>query len=105
MKKIMKFVVLKILMVILYFSCNQNTKEFELSITQQNQGYGYEIIRQGKLFIKQEHIPVIDCKKSFETKQDAENTAETVLKKIKNKKSPTITKEELVRLGININCN
>ena len=64
-------------------------------------GWGYELIKENKVFIKQETIPAIQGNKGFKTKEDAENVAEFALEKLKNNQGfPSITKKELIELRV-----
>src|SRR5215204_3475348 len=44
--------------------------------------YGYEILINGKSFIRQKNIPGLPGSNGFKGKQDAEKTAQLVLKKL-----------------------
>ena len=63
-------------------------------------GWGYTICINGKLFIKQPYIPAIEGVKGFTTKEDAEKTAQYIVKKLKADQQPAITKKELKKLNI-----
>lgn len=65
-----------------------------------DEGWAYEILFDSKVFIFQESIPGIASNKKFQSKTDAQKCGELVLKKIKQKKIPSITKAELDSLGI-----
>lgn len=64
-------------------------------------GWGYQILKDGKLMINQENIPAIQGNKGFSNKEEAEKTAEFMLSKIKNGVfPPTISIEELDSLQV-----
>jgi hypothetical protein len=63
-------------------------------------GWGYEIIVDGKTFIHQQYIPAVEGYKSFETSEDALKVGNYLVEKMKNKKHPIITVEELKQLNI-----
>jgi len=69
-----------------------------------DESYGYQIDYKGKLFIKQEYIPAIPCKKYFQSEAHAKAIAELMVEKIQKRESPSINKEELTALGIDTNC-
>lgn len=64
-------------------------------------GWGYQILKDGKLMINQDHIPAIQGNKGFSSKEDAEKTANFMLEKIKKGIfPPTISIEELDSLEV-----
>lgn len=63
-------------------------------------GWGYVVLLNDKLFIKQEHIPAIEGNKTFVKETDALKVAGLVVAKLKKNGKPTIAVEELQQLGI-----
>ncbi len=64
-------------------------------------GYGYSISVDGKKFISQTIIPVIEGNHHFQTEEDALNTGKVVVKKMLSSRDlPSLTKEDLMMLGI-----
>jgi hypothetical protein len=63
-------------------------------------GWGYKIMYNKKQIIYQPFIPAIKERKTFGTKQLAEATGMMVLEKIKMHDKPTLSIEELQRVGI-----
>ena len=63
-------------------------------------GWGYEIDVDGKPFIHQDYIPAIQGKKSFKSPEDALKVGQLLLEKMKNKKRPVITVDELKGMSI-----
>ena len=66
--------------------------------------YGYQINYKGKLFIQQEFVPAIPCKKYFSNEQQALDVGNLVMKKIQLHESPAIHVNELIEKGIDTNC-
>lgn len=66
------------------------------------EGYGYEIKVNGKLFIRQDIIPAIQGKNYFKSKKDALKIANLMKKKMeRGEVLPNVTKEEIEKeLGI-----
>lgn len=104
--------------VIILFSCTKEPKPLKQDAKVQKQetvkstyvletfesisGWGYTILNNGKPFIIQKHIPAIQGTNGFNTESDAKKCGLFVIEKIKNGvMPPSITKEELQRLGIN----
>jgi len=63
-------------------------------------GWGYTITVDNKIFIKQPEIPAIEGNKGFATEEDAAKVAELVIHKIAKNENPAVSKEELKKLGI-----
>lgn len=61
-------------------------------------GWGYEIIKEGAVFIRQEYIPVFEGKQVFQTKEDALKVGTRVRDKLKQGESPALTRQELTGL-------
>ena len=66
-----------------------------------DKGYGYQILKDGKLIIDQQQIPAVQGNQYFTSEEDAKRTGELALKKIKEQMfPPTISIEELDSLGV-----
>jgi hypothetical protein len=66
--------------------------------------WGYEIFIDDKKYIHQEFIPALDNNRPFTTKKEALKVGRAVMQKIKNNKTPSLTKEEVIDiLGIPLN--
>jgi hypothetical protein len=63
-------------------------------------GWGYEILTDGKVYIKQDLIPAIPGRRSFETKEQALAVGNKVLDKLEHNQMPTITLTELKEMNI-----
>ena len=63
--------------------------------------WGYKIYLDGKLYVNQPHVPAVQGKSGFKSREDAEQTAILVSDKVKNGISPpTVSKDELKELGV-----
>src|SRR4051812_14597135 len=62
-------------------------------------GWGYNIIAGGKVHIKQEYMPAVAGKRGFRSAADAMQVGNLVVKKIVEKKMPTISIRELDSMG------
>lgn len=66
-----------------------------------NGTFGYEILADGKLLVRQTNVPGQPGTSGCATKADAENLATLVAEKVKRgEMPPTVTKEELIQLNI-----
>jgi hypothetical protein len=68
--------------------------------TQTAYGWGYNIIADGKVHIKQEYIPAVPGKRGFKSAADAMLVGNLVVKKITENKMPSITLHELDSMGL-----
>ncbi|WP_070136954.1 DUF4907 domain-containing protein [Crocinitomix algicola] len=76
---------------------NYNMETFE----NDDQSWGYNILRENQLFIHQPHIPAISGKNGFKSEKEANIVGHFVLTKInKGFIPPTITINELDSLGV-----
>ncbi len=78
-------------------------ENIQLQIFKTTNGWGYDIVKDDKVYIHQEIIPAIEGFKSFITKAEAEKVGNFVIQKIKQKKGgglPQVTIEEIDSLQI-----
>jgi hypothetical protein len=85
---------------------NDNSKEEQLPVRvmpfRTAAGWGYEIDVDGKPFIHQDYIPAVQGKQSFRSPEDALKVGQLLLEKMKNKKRPVITVNELKNMSIKV---
>jgi hypothetical protein len=79
---------------------NPAKSQFSLQVIQLDGGWGYEILADNKAYISQKYIPAIEGNHFFDNKNDARKVGRLVLDKLQCKLSPTISKEDLVKLKI-----
>lgn len=74
----------------------------EFKTFQTNAGWGYEVYKNGKLFIRQDNIPGVEGYSVFKTEEDAKKVGALVVKKITEAKTdlPAITPREIDSLQI-----
>ena len=70
------------------------------SVFKTDKGWGYSIIVDNKLYIRQDIIPAVEGNQGFATNADATTVDELVLNKMKNKEKSIVKKEDLKQLGI-----
>ena len=78
------------------------SKNYSLKTFKVENGWGYSIYKKDKIIIKQLSIPTIQVSKPFKTKDDAIKIGNLVVNKLENKKSPTISYQELLINKINL---
>lgn len=77
------------------------TQVFSYETVQNEHGWGYNILSNGKLFIRQPNIPSIPGNKGFADEEKAKKVAEFITYKIQNGIMPPSTnKAELDSLGV-----
>lgn len=77
---------------------NQHPKYIESNIFKVGNGWGYNILVDQQLLIRQEFIPVIPEQHAFPSKEKAAQTAQLVVEKLKAGQPPTLTREELEKI-------
>jgi hypothetical protein len=82
------------------FPGKNSTSCFSVKTIELSTGYGYEIIYENKVIIKQEIIPSVSSNISFHTENDAKRTAQLVVGKLKKRKIPSVSRGELDSLKI-----
>jgi len=79
----------------------ENRQKIEAAVFKINNGWGYNVFLNGKIYIKQDRIPAVQGNTPFVTQDDAWKTADLMIQKIrKNILPPSITIYELDSLGI-----
>jgi hypothetical protein len=73
-------------------------KQIESRVYRVKDGWGYDILVDERLFIRQESIPVIEAGKTFPTEMQAKQTAELVINKLKTGQPPALTKFDLEKI-------
>ena len=66
-------------------------------------GYGYVVLHGKDTLIYQPYIPAIGEKTAFTSEEDALKVAKLVCRKLDEKKSPGISKEEITMLDVIVN--
>lgn len=76
-------------------------KNIKSKVFQTENGWGYDIRINNKIFIKQNYIPSINGDKAFKNALDAQKTANYVIKKlIAGQKLPSLSYHELDSLNV-----
>jgi hypothetical protein len=68
---------------------------YKIDVYKSGQGWGYDILVKNKLYIHQPFIPALEGQMPFSNKQSARKTGRLVIRKLKNHKIPSVTREEL----------
>ena len=85
----------------LFISCNYN-EEYLVKSFKINNAWGYTIAVDNKVVIKQTVIPTVSKQRGFKTEDDALKVGNLVVERIKQNLSPTITKNDLILLEIDL---
>jgi hypothetical protein len=72
----------------------------KLETFETKEGWGYQLKKDDKIFIRQEQIPAIAGNYAFASKSDAEKTGRLVLQKLKEKRHPAVSAREIDSLKI-----
>ncbi len=76
------------------------SKTLHSEVIDLNDGYGYQIKVGNKIVILQEYIPGFPGKQKFASEEEALKTANLVLSKLKEGKSPVLSPSEMEKLDI-----
>jgi hypothetical protein len=104
-KSLFYFMLISVLLLIgvliyLYFK-NSNSISIIQSIPFKTEnGWGYNILVNDKIYIHQEYIPAINGKQSFQSRLEAQETGILVIKKIKKGQMPVIKTKDLDSLKV-----
>jgi hypothetical protein len=92
-----KYLYFALLLVIILFAViyAERGHFYKVDIYKSGNGWGYDIIKNNKSYIHQPYMPVVEGQVPFSNKQSARKTGRLVVKKIRNHKSPAVTREEL----------
>lgn len=85
---------------ILLTGCKKSDSKYEIKITEQKSGFGYQVLKKHKVLINQPFIPAIQGEKTFKNKEDAQQTANLVVSKIEKYSLPKISVHELDSMKI-----
>lgn len=88
----------------LLFAASCSQKEVTAQVYKINGGYAYKVIYKDRTLINQSAIPSVPGNKKFCDSLDAVKVSNEVIKLIKSRKTPTITKDDLSRLKIKLKC-
>ena len=71
---------------------------YDLSLFRSGDGWGYDIAVKGNVLIHQPFMPAIEGEIPFPDKMTARKTARLVIKKMKNREIPSVTREDIRRI-------
>jgi hypothetical protein len=94
-KKILACIALLLIIVVAGVSIHNRKHQYSVYVIKSEQGWGYDILQGKRLIIHQPYMPGISGQVAFENKNSARKTGQLVVKKIKNKKTPTVNIDEL----------
>lgn len=71
---------------------------YDLSLFRSGDGWGYNIAVKGNVLIHQPFMPAVEGEIPFPDKMTARKTARLVIKKMKNREIPSVTREDIRRI-------
>ncbi|SIS84512.1 protein of unknown function [Zobellia uliginosa] len=72
----------------------------QTQVIEVDEGYGYQILYDNKVLVKQEFIPAIQGKRPFKSMEEAQLIGDVVMEKLKKGDDPFITVSELRHMQI-----
>jgi Domain of unknown function (DUF4907) len=88
---------------VIFFSCTDNQEGkilLHAVAVQTSGGWGYNILADEKIYIRQEFMPGIPGKQGFKSADDALMVGNLVIKRISSNQMPMITQRDLDSLGL-----
>ncbi|NLK54301.1 MAG: DUF4907 domain-containing protein [Bacteroidales bacterium] len=71
---------------------------YDLRLFRSGDGWGYDIAVKGNVLIHQPFMPAVEGEIPFPDKMTARKTARLVIKKMKNREIPSVTREDIRRI-------
>ena len=81
---------------------SSDIKPFTIKTFEVNNGWGYSVLIRNKEIIRQEMIPAVQQQSAFLNQKDAYTAALLMIGKLKEKKTPGLTKNEMENSGIKL---
>jgi hypothetical protein len=66
-----------------------------LEVIRSGEGWGYDILKNNKIYIHQPYIPAIEGQFPFKDKKSARKTGKLVVKKLREHKLPSVSVDEV----------
>lgn len=90
--------VISVTILILAFARNTNRHTYSYEVFQGNKGWGFNILVDTSIYIHQERIPVLPTDSGFRKKEQAEQAAKLMIKKLHKSKLPFISVAEMEQI-------
>ena len=84
-----------LLSVFIFIVKKQRTPVYDSNVFHTSTGWGYEILVNDHVFIRQESIPVLNGHQGFQLRTQAQATAQLIINKMKRHQPPTVTTFEI----------
>ena len=97
-KKALIIFALFVVIIAVSFAVARRGQFYEVALFRSGDGWGYDILRKEKVYIHQPFMPAVEGEKPFPDRVSARKTARLVTRKIKNKKIPSVTPEEIRKI-------
>jgi hypothetical protein len=94
-RKIFTVSALFLVIILFVLTYTKRGHSYELDLYKSEQGWGYDILKNNKIYIHQPYMPAVEGQDPFKDKQSARKTGLLVIKKIRSHKSPAVTREEI----------
>jgi Domain of unknown function (DUF4907) len=94
-KRLFVFALLSVLILAAVAYTSRGHFYYNVDVYKSGQGWGYDILVKNKTYIHQPFMPAVEGQVPFSDRQSARKTGRLVVRKLKNHKIPSVTKEEL----------
>jgi hypothetical protein len=97
-RKILTGLALLLMLMVYATTMSERNNSYCVNVFESEGGWGYDILYKNKTIIHQPFIPAVSGQHPFKNKALAKETGRLVVKKIKNKKSPYLSAEEVLAI-------
>jgi len=88
-------IILLIIIIAAGFLIGNPFSYYKLRLFRSDSGWGYEVVARGKPYIHQPYIPAVEGQTPFSSRHSARKTGRFVIKKLREHKSPSVSREEV----------
>ncbi|WP_117882728.1 DUF4907 domain-containing protein [Aureibaculum luteum] len=103
---IISIVIILTALTVFLFKKNNNLdpvlKIYSIETFKVDKGWGYKVLKDNKIFIKQNFIPAVKGNRPFVSEMEAYNTANLVIIRLDQNKLPTITIADLNSIDVTL---
>lgn len=96
------FILLSAILILGILQVTSTRGEFRVKTYRLNNGWGYQVLVNDRVYIDQPFIPVLSGKKPFPNRRMARKAGTLVKQKLEHRQLPGLTREDLMRLGLDV---
>lgn len=97
-KRNLTLIALFLIIIVLAITFIKRGHSYALQVYPSGEGWGYDILKNDKILIHQPFIPAMEGERPFANRRAARQTGRLVMKKIRGREFPSVTREELEKI-------